>query len=262
MSDFNNTTIGGAKVEIDDARNGTWVDIGITEGDIEFGRQTEIKQLLDGIPLNVVGQALIKEIYSIKVPAVEVTPENISRAALNIPITTIAGGTITVSDGANQERIFAASPDNPFERIILDGGAIVASSVTVKNQAENVTYVEGTHYNVDYTKGLIYRIPVASGGIASGATVRVNYQWVQLASKRLYLGKNLPITYRAIRLTHVSPINGATYLIVLNKVQGSGALTLNVKKEDFWKLEMNFTALPDATQTLGPIGYIDYAPAA
>jgi hypothetical protein len=49
------------------------------------------------------------------------------------------------------------------------------SEVVVKNNAESVTYVEGTDYNVQYETGRIVRI--VGGGISSGDTVKVAYQY-------------------------------------------------------------------------------------
>lgn len=48
-------------------------------------------------------------------------------------------------------------------------------NVVVKNNAESVTYTEGTDYYVQYESGKIVRI--STGGISSGDTVKVSYDY-------------------------------------------------------------------------------------
>jgi hypothetical protein len=53
------------------------------------------------------------------------------------------------------------------------------SAVTVKSSDGNTTYVVGTHYTVDAENGKITR--VSGGTIAAGATVKVNYSYLDTA---------------------------------------------------------------------------------
>lgn len=70
---------------------------------------------------------------------------------------------------ASESKTFAAD-----ETLTLDHPQV--SSVVVKNEAGDTTYVADTDYTVDVANGKITRI--ATGAIASGATVKVDYSWL------------------------------------------------------------------------------------
>lgn len=53
-------------------------------------------------------------------------------------------------------------------------------NVVVKNNLETVTYTEGTDYYVEYESGRVVRI--TGGGIASGDTVKVSYDYANSRS--------------------------------------------------------------------------------
>lgn len=70
---------------------------------------------------------------------------------------------------ASESKTFAAD-----ETLTLDHPQV--SSVVVKNEAGDTTYVADTDYTVDAANGKITRI--TTGAIASGATVKVDYSWL------------------------------------------------------------------------------------
>lgn len=255
MSDFNNATLGGAEVYVDD------VAIGYTDGDIDFGRSTEIKKLRDSIPLTTVGQVILSEEFTVKVPAVEITAANIVRAGLNLQNTATPGTLVTVSDGSNQEKTFAsltAHSNGVLESIVLDGPNV--ASLVVENTAENTTFTVNDDYILDAALGVVYRNP--GGAISSGATVRVSYTWTPAAYDTIPLGVNNAIQNKKVKLVHISPVSGRTITVELWKCLGSGALTMSFKKEDWMHLDMEFTALPSSDHPTNPIGYIKIEAAA
>lgn len=247
----NNVTLGGATVYFDKA--GVWTEVGLTDGDIEINREVQVKELEDKIPLQVMLQVPLREKFSIKIPAVEATAENLSNASLNIPYSTVAGATVHVLDSDNQEKTFAAYPGSPFEAIVLDGGTV--SGLVIENQAENTTYTVTADYILDATNGIVYRNP--SGAISAGATVRVTYDWVQKAYDQLNFGLNLPVTNKKVKIEHISPVDGRMFRYVFWKVQGQGSLNLSHKKEDWFKVPFDLKALPDAdNHPSNPTGYM------
>ena len=253
---FDNVTLGGAVVEMADY-GGSYVDVGYTDGDIEFSRSAELKKLIDGIPLNTVGQVLLKEEISIKVPAVEITAANIRHASLNLAITDVSGGTVNVTDGSNTEGTFATNSAVPggttFQVIVLAGGTV--TNLVVENQAENTTYTVTDDYILDAANGYLYRNP--SGAIGSGATVRLTYDYVAVASKRIKLGTNLAVGYKKVKLTHTSPVSGNIITVELWKCLAAGTLPLSFKKEEWMHIDIALTAIPDASNHASePIGYI------
>ncbi|WP_294348484.1 phage tail sheath subtilisin-like domain-containing protein [Prosthecochloris sp.] len=74
-----------------------------------------------------------------------------------------------VSAVTAEEKTFSAD-----EILTLDHPQV--SSVVVKNDAGSTTYVAGDDYTVDEANGKITRI--STGAIASGASVKVNYSWL------------------------------------------------------------------------------------
>lgn len=253
---FDNCTLGGAVVEMADY-GGSYVDLGYTDGDIEFSRSAELKKLIDGVPLQTVGQVLLKEEVTVKIPAVEITATNIQHASLNLAVTTVSGGTQTVSDASNTEGTFANNTAVPggstFEVIVLAGGTV--ASLVVENVAENVTYTVNDDYILDATNGYLYRNP--GGAISSGATVRLSYTWQAVSAKRIKLGTNLAVGYKKVKLTHTSPVSGNVITIELWKCLAAGTLPLSFKKEEFMKCNIDLTAVPDATNhSTEPVGYI------
>ena len=235
----NNVSIGGGQVLFDS------YDIGFTDGDITAQRETQTKQLKDGIPLNIVLQVPIEETWKVKIPMVESTAENIARASSNIVATNTAASTVTINDAANQERTFATWHSGSLQAIVLDGPNV--ANLVVENVAENVTYVANTDYFVDAIKGVVYRNP--GGAIGSGATVRVSYEYTPVAYSTLKLGVNLPLVNKKVEIIHVSPVSGDVYHYCYWKCQGTGALDLSLKKQDWLKVDADLVALPD------PIGH-------
>jgi len=243
----NNVTIGGAQVLFDS------YDVGYTEGDIEINREVQVKEGKDGIPLQIYIQVPIEENWKIKIPMVESTAENISRASSNLVAVSTSGAVVNVTDGANQERTFAAWHGGSLQAIVLDGPSI--SGLVVKDQAETTTYVANTDYILDAAKGIVYRNP--GGAIPSGATVRVHYSYTPVATEEIKLGINLPIVNKKVEFLHISPVSGDVLHYCYWKCQGTGNLDLGFKKQEFLLITADLVALPDAANhPTEPTGFI------
>lgn len=68
-----------------------------------------------------------------------------------------------------------AETSKTFSSDTLDLGKEGITGLTVKSSDGNTTYVADTHYSLDAVTGIITRIAVEMGGIASSATVKVAY---------------------------------------------------------------------------------------
>jgi len=255
MGTFTNQKVGGATVEVDD------IDIGYTEEDIDFSRTTETIDGEDGIPLQTTGRVIIKESVAVKVNALEITPENVSRASLNIPVTNYAGTPVAVAFGAtppeSQARTFKAYQGGSILFVAFDGGTV--SAITVKS-ADELTTIAATEYYVDTIRGLLFAVP--GGDLDTlNLVVHLAYTYVPSAKKRLRLGVNLPIIDRSITLTHVSILDQMTIVYKLWKCNGQGTLNLALKKKNFWSVVLDMVATPDtANHPDEPFGYIDFIP--
>ncbi len=251
---FNNVALGGAKVYIDGYQ------VGYCDGDIEFMRNAVVKKLKDMVPLITVGQAILSEEYEVKIPAVESTIANLSKCSLNIPVTTNAGGTPVVvafglTPAASQAFTFAYLQGGAaMQAIFLSGGTL--TNVVVKDVSETTTYTLNTDYFTDAAVGVIWWNP--GGTIPANATVHVAYHYTPVASQQLNLGVNLPISYRQIYLSHLDTNSGDWYEGVLWSCNGAGTLNLSFKKEDWFKIPMQFTALP--TANAAPVGIFRITP--
>jgi len=255
MSNFGNVTLGGALVRIDGA------DVGFTDGDIEIQREVEVKELEDGIPLTIVGQIPLSDKYKVKIPMVEATADNLSKASLNIPIEVTSGGTLTKVDGDDYAVTFGPDPaGSPFE--VFELPVVNASGLVVENVAENVTYTNNTDYimvtNAYGTR--VFRNP--AGAIASGATVRVQFTGTQRTSHKLPFGLNRPINNRVVEIIHTSPNDGRLFTFKFWKCQGKGSLNLSLKKKDWFKIDAEFNCLPHSSHPEAPIGYLTVEAAA
>lgn len=247
-------TIGGATIQIDSQV------IGFTNDGIEAERTLEIKDFEDGTPMVVQLRVPIREKVRMKFPAVEVLDaDKLSKVALNIPVTTMPGGAVVVAMG--EAHSFVQDPNTGLWYIQLALTAI--SSLVVKNVAESTTYTldsgSGGDYFLDATSGRITASP--DGALSAGGNVHLGYHGNTIASKRLRLGVNNPLSPVQITLTHVSPNKGYTVVWNLWKFYFDGKISLNPKKTEFWQTESEGLAAPDpVNHPLEPVGYIDFIP--
>lgn len=258
--DSNQVTIGGAQVLFDT------VDIGYTNGDIECNRETTVKELKDGIPLQIVLQVPIEEKWTVKVPMVQSTIANMARASSNLLAYSSAGSLVTIS--SYQTFTFAAgfnsSPLQGFQVKDSTASNIPCTnlgSVVVKDSTGATTYTVNTDYFVDAARGMIYRNP--SGSISSLATIRLTWTYTNAAYDELRFGLNTAIVNKKVEFLHVSPVDGRLHHTCFWKCQGTGALSLSHKKEDFLGFTADMVALPDvANYPTMPTGFRRVVPAA
>lgn len=249
-------TIGGAQVAFDDE------DVGLTEGDIEAERQTEVKELEDKIPLTTILQVPIRETWLLRIPMVESGIQNMSRVAANIPVHVQDATPVAVPFGgtpaSSQSRTFADNVLGPLQ--VIDLGTTNISAVTVKNAAENVTYVVNDDYFIDGPRGKIYRNP--TGDIPEDGVVHVAWTHTPVAYNELRLGINSPITNRKVDIVHVSPNSGDVYHQRYWKCQGNGSFSLSHKKQDWLVLNAELKATPDSSHPEAPTGFVRRVPQA
>lgn len=258
--DSNQVTIGGAQVLFDT------VDVGYTDGDIECNRETTVKELEDGIPLQVVLQVPIREKWNIKIPMVQSSIANMSRASSNLLAYNSAGTEVTIS--SYQSFTFAAgfnsSPLQGFQVKDSTASSIPCTNlntVVVKDSTGVTTYTVDDDYFVDAARGMIYRNP--SGAISSLATVRVTWKYTNAAYDELRFGLNTAIQNKKVEFIHVSPVDGRVHHTCFWKCQGTGSLTLSHKKEDWLGFTADMVALPDvAGHPSNPTGFRRVVPAA
>ena len=258
MPNFQNATLGvGTEVLVDGG------DLGYTRGDITFTRDAETLPFETGIPIQTVGRTPLTDKWTANVPMGEITANNVSYAALNIPVTQIAGGAVSVAFGGtpaqSQVRTFASFAGGEIERIALDGGTV--TNLVVKNAAEDVTYTPFDDYILDAITGQVYRNP--NGAITSEQVVHVAYDYVAVAKERLKLGVNLPVATRSFKFTHVSPVSGRTIVVEFWKAQAQASFTLEFKEREYMVVNLVLESIPDTVNHADePLGYVDFIPAA
>lgn len=246
MGNFKNVIVGGGVLTVDG------VDVGFLKGQVQLQRTLERLTFESGLPLVPQGQVPTKEVITLTAPAAEITPDNLSRTSATIPVVTNAGTQVTVADNDNQERTFAAYEGGALEAIVLDGPTVVG--LVVENTAESVTYTNNTDYILDATRGIVWRNP--GGAIASGATVRVTYQYTPPASKEIRFGKNYIFTNVNVKFVHNSVTDTKVHTIEFYKAQGSGDINLAFDETNFVITNIVFTSIPDPTNHPNdPMGY-------
>lgn len=246
MGDFTQVTLGTGTLELGGS------DAGFLKGDVKFTRTLDSKDFESGVPLMLEGKVAIREKVAVETPLAQLSIGNLAKAAATITIHTEAGTPVTVADGANQEKVFAAYGGGGLQAIVLDGPDV--TSLVVKNTAESTTYTAGVDYLLDDDLGIVWRIP--TGAITAGQTVRVAYGYTPSAYKELRFGKTFTFVATSVKFEHTSPVSGKVDEIFLPKAYGSGNLELTYKEEDFLISNVRFDAVPDRVNFPNyPLGY-------
>lgn len=234
-------------------------DLGFLKGQGKIVLNRELLELRTGVPKKFQG-ALVKEmIHRIEMPVAELDADTLSKCSGFTPVTSVLGVLTQVLDAANQEKTFGGGwgGSDVFEFITLDGPNV--ENLAVKNVAEAVTYVAGTDYFLLDDLGVVLRIE--GGAIASGATVRLIYDYTPVASKRLNIGKDFAIfNLTDVEFTHTRP-DGKKVRHFMHKAQASGNVELSYDTEasDFIMTNFMCEALDDvANNPNSPLGYWDF----
>lgn len=242
-------TIGsGAKIEIDD------IDVGYLDGDVSFKRSAEIKVFTAGVPAKTVKRVPITDGFTAEFKLAQFTNKNIAIAALNLPYTEIAGGSVTVT---NMPYTFTATPGRVLQELSLDGpgGTYDITAVKLTEGGSDLTNTSNANYFVDETYGRIARNP--NGTIPSLGTVYVTYTFNRRAKSRIALGKTIAIATRKFFFQHLTPelreINVGIW-----KMQAASDFELLFSKENWNSIPIVGEAQDDAENHPNePYGYID-----
>ena len=238
MGDFTQVSVGDGILKL----NGT--DAGFIRN-VTLNRNLELLVLETGQPRRRRGQIPTREEAFLTADFLELSMVNFSKF-MGLPLSVVLDDPVTISDGANQEKTFAASGnyDGALERIILDGPNV--ASLVVKNLAEDTTYVEGTDYILDGTSRGVIRLP--GGSIASGQTVRVSYQYTPAASTRIKGGESYTLQQLSLEFRH--PKYGSNTDLVWHHsiVEPSPNFASNFNDQDFIVNNVRFDHVYDETR--------------
>lgn len=238
MGDFTQVSVGDGILKLD----GT--DAGFIRN-VNFNRTLTQLKLETGNPKRLQGTAPVKEEVFISAEFLELSMTNFSRF-MGIPAVVVTDDPVTISDGANQEKTFAASGDyaGALERIFLDG--INVASLVIKNVAEAVTYVEGTDYILDGTGRGVIRLE--GGDIASGQTVRVSYTYTPVVSTKIRGGESFDFQRFSIEFRHPK-IKAAKDLVIHHSiVEPSPNFAMNFNADGFIANNVQFDFIYDPTR--------------
>lgn len=228
----------------------------------------EALKLFNKTPEVFRGQILTKRQHIWTASLYEGSMENIGLFSGADQVVNIAGSTVTIADGDNQEKTFAVAPgDGATQSITLDGPNI--GSLVIKNVAEDDTFdVNADYILINSTTGRarVYRNP--GGAIPSLATVRLTYTHTPPASKRLLIGDSSRTTIPTLlnlRFEHENPANDAKKRnCIMHRGSCSGELKLDFEDGKFQMLDVEIEAEPDDTKKVSnggagdELGYWDW----
>ena len=247
MGNFQEVTVGAGTLSI----NG--VDVGFLKGPVNVSLGHEKLQLKTGVPRKLQGSVITEMLHKIEAPLVQLSADSLSKASGYVPVTTVAGVQVTIADGDDQARTFAAYNGGAVQAIILDGPTVVA--LTVKSVDELTTYVVNDDYILDADLGIVYRNP--GGAIPAGATVHVDYKYTPAASKKLMIGAAWKVLDLSnVLFTHTRP-NGKTFTAKMWKAQAVGNVDLDFSTDanDFIMTKFSCEAIDDtANHPSSPLG--------
>lgn len=235
------------------------IDIGFLKGKVTYNYESEVKDLEGKVPKQTLCRIVSKLGASLTAGAAEISAENLARALGQQTVHTVAGGSTTVSDGANEERTFVLDPVTGLEWFRLGPGfgrANTFATLVVENVGESTTYVDTTDYTLDATTGIVTR--VSGGSIPSGATVRVSYGYNAVAGKLIKVGASFALNEVEVNFVHTKPNSGKNIYVCIWKATVSGRISLDFSEDDYIVNNIEFKAVRD-TNTLHaaePFGYL------
>lgn len=233
-------------------RDGTF-DMGYLQGKSEFNFTYDIEKFKEGSPLVLIGQETKECTCELKCGLAEFSPENAQISLGGIELVT-TGSAQSVVDGDNQERTFGGNFGGAgYQYISLDGPAV--TGLTIKNQAEDETYVEGTDYLLFGNLQYVLRLP--GGDIAEDETVRVVYGYTQVAGKQINLGSSFDMEFGTTTFVHPrSKWNKKKITIHLHKSQAAGSIAFGFEDGKFGVND--FTVSGIFSEEHGNFGYIHW----
>jgi len=222
---------------ITDGVAGTEVPFGQTEN-ISFSTETETLT-----HDNTEGCVVVEDINILKkitgkitLETVEISPEMLTRAFLGTDLTVeIPEGTGTTTT------VTVTELDTAYEI-----GSKYVSNVVVKDETDTTTYVEGTDYTIDSTKGMITAL--SGGAITAGDVLNVTYDNGAYSEIRIETFTKEKIEGK-LRFVSCSSV-GVPYEYLFHKVSllASGDFSLK-SAEELQKLAFEGTMLSDETIT-------------
>lgn len=249
MGNFGNVTVGAGTLSVGG------VDVGFLKGPVKVGLSHEKIQLKTGVPRKLQGSVITEMVHRIEASLAELSAESLSRGSGFVPVSNVAGVEVTVADGDNQERTFAAYGGGAVQAITLAGPSV--TNLVVKSVDELTTYTANDDYILDPTTGIVYRNP--GGTIGSGDTVRVSYKYTPHASKRLNIGAAWQVLDLSdVVFTHTRP-DGRLFVARMYKAQAAGNVDLEFSTEanDFVLTNFVCEAIEDPSHPEAPLGYWD-----
>jgi len=243
-------TLGSGILYVDEALNGTWVNVGQLMNDVVFTYTVELLKLEAGTPKTLITQAKAAEGASITGEMAEITAANIQIAsgiaAANVD--TATGEAVAVT---NEEVTFTATD------LAWDTGHTVLTAVTlttITGGAGDILTVD-TDYVLDAAQGKI--IASLGGSVVVGTTYYLNYTYTPSASKTINFGGaagSLPTM--GVKFVHTRPDN-RLITMVLHKAQTNGTATFTYSDGAWNTISVTFDALADSTKDAGSqLGYI------
>ncbi|MGE0493285.1 MAG: hypothetical protein AB7S38_29020 [Vulcanimicrobiota bacterium] len=245
MGNFQEVSLGNGALSY----NG--VDVGFLKGDVTLRYNYDILDFKTGIPLKLQGSINREIICEIEAGVAQLSAANMSMALGGLTIAT-TGSTTSINDAANQERTFGGSyQGSGIEFILLDGPS--ATSLVIKNTAEDTTYTAGTDYLLLGTLNVVIRL--SGGSISSGQTVRVAYDYQNITGKQINLGNQVSLAQVPLVFTHTRP-NGKLITVNFWKASVNGQFENVFSESDFIINRPLFRSVADEdNHPSNPMGY-------
>lgn len=119
-------------------------------------------------------------------------------------------------------------------------GKLNLSNVVVKNQAGDVTYVLGTHYELNTTLGMIKAIAGAAGGIADGTTVKISADYAAVNGTKVRAMTKTNVRIRMV-LDGQNFADGRRFKLTIHRARLAPTGDLAVQGENFMEAKFDST---------------------
>lgn len=240
-----NITLGEAKVFLTDS-SGEWVHVGLTQ---QVNINIESEEVLPrfGLPAAVVARIRTTESASIQFTMAEFAIDKLKLALDGITEST--GGEIS----ARPEELTLNLTNDAVTEAGNKGFAFSSTERPVVRSLDlSTTYVEGVDWEDGSVNGSIRRID-PGGSIPDGATVRIDYTYVDPAAKTIQWGGQSCATFatRAMRISHVRAQDCLPEQFEFFKVIPSTTFSFSFQQAELIAPEVTFNALADTNRLPG-----------
>ncbi|GIV82200.1 MAG: hypothetical protein KatS3mg051_1554 [Anaerolineae bacterium] len=223
--------------------------LGLIGADATLNISQTTRQKFDGQPRLLVKQAIDQQSAQIQLVMHEMTVDNLS-LALGLEasdlIASAPGDVVVTNESVTLDANNVAALQNPVKLV----GGVPTPAPVVTNVGGSTTYVAGTDYILvprdPFGRTLIYRL--ASGAIAAGQTLEVDYTWVRQGRVEFPIGTRSTLVERKIKIEE-EWTDGRRLIAIFPRalISINGNITLNTSGENGMSIPITIDGLYDSS---------------